>query len=217
MFPNQDTTTLAGPRRGRRGPTPLEQWPIRGRLTLALMSRTAAVDIDTLDAWMGVAHEEDQRLRCFAYILTTLLVECDSPAASDRLWRLVESPALQALLDTPILAGLHERLDYVTILTDYLRWWLRGWERATGEMTYAAQHDFVTALETELLRRREAWKARLRARNERRGLTREILTAIVWAPRNMERWLAAAGDDDAARDHLFNGFELDGVGTAVTA
>lgn len=214
-FPNQDLTALTG-----RNPflQPLEQWPLRNNLTLSLMARGAAVDIDTLDAWIGIANEEDQRLRAFAFVLMQLLVEGDSLQGADRLTRLLDrGTILPALLDTPILSGLHERLDYIEVIATWGRRWLTAWEQWTGEMTYAAQHDLVAAVRTELLRRREAWKARLRTRLERRGITREILTAIVWHPRNVERWLLAAGGDAVAEDRIHAGFEVEGVGRAITA
>lgn len=214
-FPNQDLTALTGAALQGRGPflQPLEQWPLRNNLTLTLMARTAAADIDTLDAWIGIAHEEDQRLRAFAFVLMQLLVEGDSLQGADRLSRLLDhGTVIPALLDTPILSGLHERLDYIETLATWGRRWLRAWEKHTGEMTYVAQHDLVAAVRSELLRRREAWKTRLRARLERRGITREILTAIVWAPKNMGRWLAAADGDAAAEAHVFAGFETEGVG-----
>lgn len=220
MFPNQDLSALTGAALQGRGPflQPLEQWPLRNNLTLTLMARGAAVDIDTLDAWIGIAHEEDQRLRAFAFVIMRLLVEGDEAQGADRLSRLLDhGTVIPALLDMPVLSGLHERLDYIEILATWGRRWLTAWERATGEMTYAAQHDLVTAVRSELLRRREAWKARLRARLERRGITREILTAIVWHPRNVERWLAAADGDAAAEDRVHAGFEVEGVGKAIVA
>jgi len=146
----------------------------------------------------------DHRLNAFALICIRLLWMTRTSDDADRLAIFLQDGGARALLDgLPALARLPERLAYTDRLIHYLRaalQWLFD-----GELCWEAQEDFIRNLQTEFRRRRAAWKSALQARLP---ATREELTAIVWHPRNVERWMAAAGGDATAEEHILNGFAI---------
>jgi hypothetical protein len=174
--------------------------------------RDGATHIATYDHLLTSAGSRaPRRLSNFAGICQTIMAAGNISTDHDDLHQAIGCGLINRLLDMPSLAGLHHHLTYIQELHDYLCRHIHATESVTGNMTYTAVTDFVRELRTELLRRREAWLAELRARCP---VTREQLTAIVWHPRHVARHLDAAADDDAAEERLMNGWIHEGVGAA---
>ena len=152
----------------------------------------------------------EHSLATFAFLCSRILSEAWlSRSQADTLDRIIERGVVKRLLDMPALGRLHERQTYVDLLVNTLYDYLRWLQDQLGELAYASQYDFVAKIHRALTRRREAWKASLKARLP---IDRETLVSLVWSPRNMWRWLTAAGENEAALSLLFNGFEHESVG-----
>jgi hypothetical protein len=150
-----------------------------------------------------------RRLSNFAGVCQTLMAAGNDLGTADNLHQAIGFGLITRLLDMPSLAGLHTRLTYIEELHNYLIRHIHAKETVTGHMTYTAVYDFVRELRAELLRRREAWKADLRARCP---TNTEELTAIVWHPRHLVRHLEAAAGDDTAEEFLMRGWTIESVG-----
>ena len=218
----QNTTTLRGFTTGQhdyRYADHVSSTPIVLRsMTPAILNCTGSVVALHIDAWnnrLAAVPRQDRVLNGFAAICLNIIRTADTYEAADQLWAAVDTGAAIRLLNMPVLKGLEQRLEYVDLLTKFLKGWLRWSEETTGELTFAAQHDFVAALRTELVRRRNAWKASLTARLVALGMGREQLTAIVWHPRNLRRWLDAC-KTDAEENYVMGGWETEGTGAAMS-
>jgi hypothetical protein len=220
MMQEQNTTTLRGFIAGQhdyRYADHVSSTPIILRsMTPAILNCTSDVVALHIDAWNNrlATMNPDRVLNAFAAICLNIIRTADTYETADQLWAATDAGATIRLLNMPVLKGLEQRLEYVDLLTKFLKGWLRWSEEATGELTFAAAHDFVAALRTELVRRRNAWKASLTARLAALGMDHERLTAIVWHPRNLSRWLHAC-TTDAEENYVMGGWETEGVGTAT--
>lgn len=217
---NQHTTTLRGFTTGQydyRYADHVSRTPIIMRTMSPAILSSTAVHLH-IDAWNNrlAALPPDCLLNAFAAICLQIIRTTDSYETADQLWAAVDTGVVHRLLNMPALKGLEQRLEYTDLLTKFLKGWLQWSEETTGELTFAAPHDFVATLRKELIRRRDAWKASLSARLVALGMDREQLTAIVWQPKNMARWLDAC-KTEAEETHLMNGWETEGIGKAVTA
>jgi hypothetical protein len=210
-FPEQDLRSLHG-----RGVYCPSQWRMpHTHLGYFCGHRDTAMYIATYDHLLTCAGSRDnRRLSNFAGVCQTLMAAGNDLGTADNLHQAIGHGLITRLLDMPSLAGLHTRLTYITELHDYLIRHIHATENVTGNMTYTAVYDFVRELRATLLRRREVWKADLRARNP---VTLEELTAIVWHPRHVARHLEAAAGDDAAEEFLMRGWVVEGVGRGGAA
>jgi hypothetical protein len=205
-FPEQDLHHLHG--RGIYCPS---QWgmpyfPIR----YFCGHRDGDMYITTYDRLLTCAGSQtSRRLSNFAGVCQNLMTAGNDIETADDLHQAIGLGLITRLLDMPSLAGLHTRLTYIEELHDYLFRHIHAMETITGTMTYTAVNDFVRHLRKELLRRREAWKAELRARCP---TNTEELAAIVWHPRHVARHLEAAAGDDAAEEFLMRGWTIESVG-----
>lgn len=188
-------------------------------MTPAILNCTSSVVALHIDAWNNrlAVLNPDRVLNGFAAICLNIIRSADTYEAADQLWTAVDNGAAIRLLNMPVLKGLEQRLEYADLLRKFLIGWLRWSESdaGTGELTFAATHDFVAALYKELIRRRNAWKASLTARLVALEMDRERLTAIVWHPRNLSRWLDACKSEEEEA-YLMRGWETEGTGTAVS-
>lgn len=201
-FPDQDLRPLHG-----RGVYCPSQWgmpyvPLR----YFCGHRDAAMYISTYDHLLTSAGSQiTRRLSNFAGVCQTLMAAALSIDTAEDLHQAIGFGLITRLLDMPSLAGLHTRLTYIDELHDYLLRHIGATETVTGNMTYAVVYDFVREVRGELLRRRDAWKAALRARCP---TTAQQLVAIVWHPRHVARHLEAAAGDEVAEEFLMNGWAV---------
>lgn len=168
-----------------------------------------ATTVFDLRGWDVVLNTIDPTHRLATlFILTRRAIQ----TATDRmdpipLTNFVEANGAWRILNLPAARTLYTRPDYTDLFLNGLRKFVRDCEATTGEMTYVAQHDLIRDLAATVTAQRAHWRRAAAAHRAAQGITREILTAAVWAPRRLERWLEMAGDDEAAREAVFNGFE----------
>ena len=205
-FPDQDLRSLHG-----RGVYCPSQWGMPFTpLRYFCGHRDSAMYIATYDHLLTSAGSRiARRLSNFAGICQTIMAAGNDLGTSDNLHQAIGLGLITRLLDMQSMAGLHTRLTYIQELHDYLIRHIHATETVTGNMTYTAGYDVVRELRTELLRRRDAWKASIRGRCP---ATPQQLAAIVWHPRNVARHLEAAGGDDAAEEFLMRGWAIESVG-----
>ena len=205
-FPEQDLRFLHG-----RGVYCPSQWGMpHTHLGYFCGHRDTAMYIATYNHLLTCAGSHTtRRLSNFAGVCQTLMAAGNDLGTADNLHQAIGFGLITRLLDMPSLAGLHTRLTYIEELHNYLIRHIHAKETVTGHMTYTAVYDFVRELRAELLRRREAWKADLRARCP---TNTEELTAIVWHPRHLVRHLEAAAGDDTAEEFLMRGWTIESVG-----
>jgi hypothetical protein len=205
-FPEQDLRFLHG-----RGVYCPSQWGMPyTHLGYFCGHRDTAMYIATYDHILTCAGSHTtRRLSNFAGVCQTLMAAGNDLGTADNLHQAIGFGLITRLLDMPSLAGLHTRLTYIEELHNYLIRHIHAKESVTGSMTYTAVYDFVRELRAELLRRREAWKADIRARCP---VNLEELTAIVWHPRHVARHLEAAAGDDTAEEFFMRGWAIESVG-----
>jgi hypothetical protein len=209
-FPEQDLSHLHG-----RGVYCPSQWGMPFTPLRYFCGRDSAMYITTYDRLLTCAGSQiPRRLSNFAGVCQTIMAAGNDLGTADDLHQAIGLGLITRLLDMHSLTGLHTRLTYIDELHGYLNRHIAATEAVTGEMTYAAVSDFVLALHKELLRRRDAWKAALRARCPTNA---EQLAAVVWHPRHVARHLEAAAGDDAAEEFLMGGWIHEGVGRGSAA
>ena len=167
-----------------------------------------ATTVFDLRGWDIVLNTIDPSHRLVAlFLLTRRAIQ----NATDRmdptpLSNFVEANGAWRILNLPAARALYMRPEYTDLILNGLRQFVRDYEATTGEMTYVAQHDLIRDLAATFRAQRTQWRRAAAARRQAQGITREILTAAAWTPRRLERWLEMAGDDEAAREAIFNGF-----------
>lgn len=216
----QHTTTLHGFAAGQsdyRYAEHVSRTPIVLRsMTPTILNCTVDVLALHIDTWNNrlAALSPDRVLNGFAAICLNIIRTTNTHDAATHLWMAVDTGVVNRLLNMPVLKGIEQRLEYADLLTKFLKGWLRWSEETTGELTFAAQHAFVNTLRMQLHRRRAAWKASLTARLAALGMDHERLTAIVWHPRNLSRWLSAC-TTEKEEAYILSGWETEGMGSAA--
>ena len=118
-------------------------------------------------------------------------IDISRPYEDDYLRERLYPEAIRQTLEHDDYSLFHVRRDYIGLLTDFLSAYIQHKEEVTGELSYCSQHDYVRLLKDELLAQNDAWRRSLRDRLVREGRDAATLTAAVWHPRKMARYLAA--------------------------
>ena len=170
-----------------------------------VLGATTALDLRGWDVVLNTI-EPVHRLAALTALTARAILSASHRMDPVPLSNFVERDGAFHILNLPAARTLHTRPDYTELYLKSLRQSLRDYERESGEMTYVAQHDLIRDLAAMFRAQRRHWRTTMAQRRAAQGITAEILTAAVWHPRRVSRWLEMAGDDEVARDAVFNGF-----------